>query len=117
MRLSGAALGKGLSENVREAYRWLVRRYFADALIYVFGFSRGAYTARSLTGLINYAGLLRAQDEGSVEDAYEAYRFRQHERVMTRFHESPRTGAAGRHESVFSACSTPSARSGCRWIG
>jgi Uncharacterized alpha/beta hydrolase domain (DUF2235) len=88
MRLSGGALGKGLSENVREAYRWLVRRYADGAEIYVFGFSRGAYTARSLTGLINYAGLLRPQDEGAIEDAYEAYRFRQRERAKTRFHES-----------------------------
>lgn len=55
-RLSGGALGKGLSENVREAYRWLVRRYADGAEIYVFGFSRGAYTARSLAGLMNYAG-------------------------------------------------------------
>jgi hypothetical protein len=101
MRLSGAALGKGLSENVREAYRWLVRRYADDALIYVFGFSRGAYTARSLTGLMNYAGLLEAQDEGSIEDAYEAYRFRQHERVMTRFHESPAHGRTRRARIRF----------------
>lgn len=80
-RLSGGALGKGLSENVREAYRWLVRRYADGAEIYVFGFSRGAYTARSLAGLMNYAGLLQPQDDGSTEGAYEAYRFRQHERV------------------------------------
>jgi hypothetical protein len=86
MRLSGGALGKGLSENVREAYRWLVRHYTSGAEIYIFGFSRGAYTARSLTGFMSYAGLLQPQDEGTIEDAYEAYRFRQQERVNTRFH-------------------------------
>jgi hypothetical protein len=87
MRLSGGALGKGLSENVRKAYRWLVRHYTSHAEIFIFGFSRGAYTARSLTGFMNYAGLLQAQDEGAIENAYEAYRFRQQERVNTRFHD------------------------------
>ena len=72
MRLSGAALGKGLSENVRDAYRWLVRHHADGAEIYIFGFSRGAYTARSLTGLMNYAGLLQPQDEDSIKDAYAA---------------------------------------------
>jgi hypothetical protein len=86
--LSGAALGRGLSENVRQAYRWLVERYSDGAEIFLFGFSRGAYTARSLTGFMNYAGLLQSQDEGAIEDAYEAYRFRRHERVETSFHDS-----------------------------
>ena len=39
MRLSGGALGKGLSENVRDAYRWLARHYADGAEIFVFGFS------------------------------------------------------------------------------
>jgi hypothetical protein len=88
MRLSGGAVGKGLSENVREAYRWLARRYADGAEVFVFGFSRGAYTARSLAGFMSYAGLLQSSDEGAIEDAYEAYRFRRQERVNTRFHES-----------------------------
>jgi len=85
--LSGGTLGKGLSENVRQAYRWLVHRYAEGTEIYIFGFSRGAYTARSLTGFMSYAGLLLPQDESAIEDAYEAYRFRRHERIRTRFHE------------------------------
>ena len=87
-RLSGAVVGRGLSHNVREAYQWLVRRYANGDEVYVFGFSRGAYTARSLTGFINYAGLLQPPDEALIQDAYEAYRFREHERVKTRFHDS-----------------------------
>ena len=97
MRLSGGALGKGLSQNVRDAYRWLARHYADGAEIYVFGFSRGAYTARSLAGFMNYAGILQASDEGAIEDAYEAYRFRQQERVNARFHES---AAHGRSRQV-----------------
>jgi uncharacterized protein (DUF2235 family) len=87
-RLSGGALGRGLSQNVREAYQWLVRRYSDGDQLFVFGFSRGAYTVRSLTGFLNYAGLLQQADEGRIEDAYEAYRLRRHERVRTRFHDS-----------------------------
>src|ERR1044071_707241 len=54
--ISGGAFGIGLEENVRAAYDWLVEHYHdgnaaedADE-IYIFGFSRGAYTARSLVG-------------------------------------------------------------------
>jgi uncharacterized protein (DUF2235 family) len=56
--VTGGALGIGLSENVREAYDWLVERYRDGDEVYIFGFSRGAYTARSLVGLIANCGLL-----------------------------------------------------------
>src|SRR5687767_13034279 len=51
-RLRGGAFGWGLSKHVQDAYRFIVDRYEADDEIYLFGFSRGAYTARSLAGLI-----------------------------------------------------------------
>src|SRR4051794_33407798 len=47
-RLLGGAFGRGLSENVRQGYRFLSQFYEADDEIYIFGFSRGAFTARSL---------------------------------------------------------------------
>lgn len=95
-RLSGGALGRGLSQNVREAYQWLLRRYSEGDELFVFGFSRGAYTVRSLTGFLNYAGLLQQADEGEIEDAYKAYRLRRHERVQTRFHDSAARARARR---------------------
>src|SRR5262245_7508761 len=49
-RLIGGAFGEGLSRNVRDAYRFLVNRYEEGDEVYAFGFSRGAYTARSLGG-------------------------------------------------------------------
>lgn len=57
--LRGGALGYGLGRNVIEAYEWLAERYDDGDEIYIFGFSRGAYTARSLAGLIVKCGLLR----------------------------------------------------------
>src|SRR5262245_16617813 len=49
-KLLGGALGEGLSRNVQQAYEWLVGNYVQDDEVYLFGFSRGAYTARSLGG-------------------------------------------------------------------
>jgi uncharacterized protein (DUF2235 family) len=72
-RLSGGALGVGLSENVRDAYHFLAQEFAPGAEIYVFGFSRGAYTARSLCGFIKAAGLLERPSEGEVWRAYLDY--------------------------------------------
>ena len=57
-RLAGGGLGLGLSDNVRDAYHFLAHNFEPGSEIYVFGFSRGAYTARSLCGFIKAAGLL-----------------------------------------------------------
>jgi uncharacterized protein (DUF2235 family) len=73
-RLSGGAFGRGLSENIQEGYAWLARQHQPGDEIYVFGFSRGAYTARSLVGLIRKCGLLNDVSGRSVADAYALYR-------------------------------------------
>lgn len=57
-RILGGALGLGLIDNVVEAYRHLVFLYEPGDEVFVFGFSRGAFTARSLAGLIRFTGLL-----------------------------------------------------------
>lgn len=57
-RMRGGTVGMGLSTNVREAYQWLVENYDPDDEIFIFGFSRGAYTARSIAGMIVKCGLL-----------------------------------------------------------
>ena len=65
--IRGGTIGAGLSQNVREAYQWLVEHYDDPDDVFIFGFSRGAYTARSLAGLIVKCGLLRAW--GAPDDA------------------------------------------------
>lgn len=75
-KLSGA-FGKGLSDNIREGYRWLAENYQPLDKIYLFGFSRGAYSARSLAGLIRNCGILRPETIDKVEAAYEIYRDRE----------------------------------------
>jgi uncharacterized protein (DUF2235 family) len=71
--ITGGAFGFGLSRNVREAYDWLVEYYCDDDEIYVFGFSRGAFTARSLVGLIARCGLLRRGAPISTEELWNGY--------------------------------------------
>jgi uncharacterized protein (DUF2235 family) len=56
--IRGGAFGYGLSRNIREGYKFLIDQYSPGDEIFIFGFSRGAYTARSLVGLIRNSGLL-----------------------------------------------------------
>ena len=74
--LRGGAFGYGLSANVLEAYRFLARRFEPGDALFLFGFSRGAYTARSLAGLIRNCGILKVPSPGRVEEAYALYRRR-----------------------------------------
>lgn len=69
-RIRGGLFGFGLSRNIREGWDWLSRNYAPGDEIYVFGFSRGAYTARSLVGLIRKCGLLREPSPELVARAY-----------------------------------------------
>ncbi len=75
-RLRGGALGVGLSRNVQAAYRFLVENYEPGDELFVFGFSRGAYTARSTVGLVHNCGVLRPSYAGRLDEAYALYRSR-----------------------------------------
>ena len=57
----GGGTGTGLTRNILSAYQWLCRNYQPGDDIYLFGFSRGAYTVRSLSGFIARCGLLKAE--------------------------------------------------------
>ena len=73
-RYSGGAFGDGLSDNILDAYRFLVANYEQGDQIFLFGFSRGAYTARSLGGMIRKCGILRREGVRHYRDAVELYR-------------------------------------------
>lgn len=73
-RVRGGMFGYGLDRNVQTAYRWLIETYTPGDDIFVFGFSRGAFTARSLTGLIARCGLLQPGAPLSLEEVYARYR-------------------------------------------
>lgn len=73
-RLRGGAFGFGLSRNVQDTYRFLVDNYEPGDELYLIGFSRGAYTARSTAGLVRNAGILRPEHKDLVGPAYAMYR-------------------------------------------
>jgi uncharacterized protein (DUF2235 family) len=75
-RVLGGAFGYGLSANIRNAYRFLAQAYEPGDALYLFGFSRGAYTARSLAGLIRNCGILRPAHADQVDEAFAFYRDR-----------------------------------------
>lgn len=72
-KLFGGAFGKGIDQNIQDAYRFLCLNYSDGDEIYLFGFSRGAYTVRSIAGLIYNSGLLRRYHIREVAKAYELY--------------------------------------------
>lgn len=69
----GGTVGKGLGDNIKEAYKWLIDVYSPGDDIFIFGFSRGAFTARSLAGLIAKYGLLKPGAPLSINQIYERY--------------------------------------------
>lgn len=75
-KLVGGATGLGIDRNIQDGYRFLSLNYVPGDEIYLFGFSRGAYTVRSLAGMIYCSGLLERSHITKAPDAYELYRNR-----------------------------------------
>lgn len=80
-KLLGGIFGLGVSESVKQGYRFLSQFYSGGDQgdqdeIYIFGFSRGAFTARSLAGFVAASGLLRGEccDRGNFDRAWTYYR-------------------------------------------
>jgi uncharacterized protein (DUF2235 family) len=65
-RVAGLGFGMGLLANVGDAYRYLMNTYEAGDQIFLFGFSRGAYTARALAGVLHMFGLLYPGNDGLI---------------------------------------------------
>lgn len=65
-KVIGLAFGYGISDNVADAYLFLMRRFQPGDNIYIFGFSRGAYTARALCGMLHCVGLLSEDNEALI---------------------------------------------------
>ncbi|MEO7262028.1 MAG: DUF2235 domain-containing protein [Jatrophihabitantaceae bacterium] len=72
-KLLGLAVGYGMRQNLGEAYSWLMSHYEEGDRLFLFGFSRGAYTARALAGMLKWLGLLRPGAENLVPYAVKLY--------------------------------------------
>jgi uncharacterized protein (DUF2235 family) len=73
-RITDGIFGWGIDTAIQEAYRFICFNYEPGDEIYLFGFSRGAYTVRSLAGFLYCAGLLQRPHMRKVPQAYELYR-------------------------------------------
>lgn len=76
-KLSGGLFGMGISQNIVDGYEFLVENWAGDPSptkhdIFLFGFSRGAYTVRSLAGLLGRIGLVK--NKRDIKEAYDLYR-------------------------------------------
>ncbi|HZD78272.1 MAG TPA: DUF2235 domain-containing protein [Acidobacteriaceae bacterium] len=79
--LAGGAMGEGLFQKIQECYRYLADAWSPGSSIYLFGFSRGAYTVRSLGGMIARFGLpTRNLDNEAAARVFAAYRERDPEK-------------------------------------
>lgn len=77
-RFAGGSTGAGLDLNILEGYKVLAENYQDNDEVYVLGFSRGAYTARSLVGMIRNCGLIKKRNLGfRTAMAYGIYRTRE----------------------------------------
>lgn len=73
-KLRGGASGQGLDKNIQDGYRFLMHTYEPNDKIYLFGFSRGAYTVRSLAGFLRNSGLLHMNHANKFQEAFDLYR-------------------------------------------
>ena len=79
----GGAVGVGLRTIVQDAYNWVIDNYRDDQELYIFGFSRGAYAARALAGLIGASGIPKSRDQRLLDISWTNYRARKGARAGT----------------------------------
>jgi hypothetical protein len=74
LTFAAGAAGYGVTERILYGYKQLIESYEPGDEIYIFGFSRGAFQARSLGGLMAHIGVLRGDAVPLIEDAWSNYR-------------------------------------------
>jgi uncharacterized protein (DUF2235 family) len=83
-RIMGLAFGRGVFENVSQAYEFLMREYKAGDQVFILGFSRGAFTVRSVVGLVNAFGLLPASSTNLIPTLMDVYFSRREPDLLSR---------------------------------
>ncbi|HBS41561.1 MAG TPA: hypothetical protein DEA26_02685 [Oceanospirillales bacterium] len=73
-KMSAGMTGSGIHKNILDGYRYIVQNYNEGDRIYLFGFSRGAYTVRALSGLINNCGILKRAEARLISEAWKIYK-------------------------------------------
>ncbi|MCB1663377.1 MAG: DUF2235 domain-containing protein [Pseudomonadales bacterium] len=75
-KIAGGISGAGIDKNIMDCYRFIVHNYDPNDQLFFFGFSRGAYTVRSLAGFIRNCGLLKREHADKIPEAFLLYRKR-----------------------------------------
>jgi Uncharacterized alpha/beta hydrolase domain (DUF2235) len=88
-RAVGGATGAGLKENVREAYSYIAINWREGDEIFLIGFSRGAFTARSVAGMIGSLGLLTRAGLPHFSEIFEDFEHRYDDRYVSKFPNDP----------------------------
>jgi len=70
----GLTFGRGMTRNIYDAYRYIMNSYRKGDHLFLFGFSRGAYTVRALAGMIHKMGLLKKGSENLIPYATRLYK-------------------------------------------
>jgi len=78
-RIFDGATGTGISKKILQAYRFVINNYEPGDELFLFGFSRGAFTVRSLSGLIRNSGILKIENLDQVQRAFNIYHSRRPE--------------------------------------
>jgi uncharacterized protein (DUF2235 family) len=99
--------GRGINRKIKRAYGYLASRYREGDRIYLLGYSRGAYAVRSLAGVIDRVGLLRARHatERNIQQIYRLYQYSPNSVSAHRFaekycHPTPKIEAVGVWDTV-----------------
>ncbi len=80
--------GTGVHKNVEQAYLYLMEKYRAGDKVYIFGFSRGAFSARSLAGMLHKIGLLPNEHDNQLEYASKYYLERKYHNIVDEYREN-----------------------------
>lgn len=73
-KITGSMFGRGFSKNILECYRFIFENFEAGDKIYLFGFSRGAATVRSLSNFIHLFGILPKSRGDLIKEAFSIYK-------------------------------------------
>jgi uncharacterized protein (DUF2235 family) len=88
LRFFSLAFGVGITANIVDAYRYLMRVYESGDRIFLFGFSRGAYTARAVAAMIHKCGLLDSRNDNLLPYALNLFRYERRPRIYAGFRRS-----------------------------